>query len=360
MVLSPFAASMQPLLGEYEKPLSLVREYFDFQEHYIREEGTIELEVPVLPDIKQRFYQLARRMRELGWRPVLERGTKEDRLTMHLVRFPSPRPRFTPTHLSLLAVTIAFCLAQGYYRSSALPFAGDRFLGALYYAAALLGIIGVHEMGHMLLWRHHGYPVSYPYFLPGIPIYTIVPTFGAVIVVREPFINRDTMFDVAVAGPLAGLGMALIVSLPGALTSQLILPGQVPGIPLGVSPLQYLVFSLTGMLRSGYEVLLSPLGEVAWLGFLVTFLNLLPATQLDGGHLARAALGRRLHQIASYVVLLVTLYLGYWPFALFILYMLLSRIDVRPLDDVSPLSRGRKLLWASMMVLMALTAPIIS
>jgi len=353
---------VQPLLGEYERPLALVREYFAFDGYYLREEGTVELELSMAPDLKQRFYRLARRMRELGWRPVLQRGA-EGKVIMHLVRFPAPRPRLTPAHLGLLALVVALSLIQGYYRWAA---AGElslqaRLMGAAYYALALMGIIGIHEVGHMLLWRHHGYPVSYPYFLPGIPVLTPVPTFGAVIVVREPFINRDTMFDVAVAGPLAGLLVTVLVSLPGALTSQLFLPGQgPPGVPIGVSPLQYLVFSLTGVLRPGYELLLSPLGEVAWIGFLITFLNLLPATQLDGGHLARAALGRRLHQVASYIVLLITLYLGYWLFATFILYMLLSRIDVRPLDDVSPLSRGRKLLWASVLLLMPLTAPVLS
>jgi membrane-associated protease RseP (regulator of RpoE activity) len=103
---------------------------------------------------------------------------------------------------------------------------------------------------------------------------------------------------------------------------------------------------------------MSPLLFAAWLGFLITFLNLLPAWQLDGGHMARALFGRKWHQIATYASMGVLAVLGYWFMALFILFLSTRSKDARPLDDISPLSKNRKRMFVVVVILGFLCAPL--
>ena len=162
---------------------------------------------------------------------------------------------------------------------------------------------------------------------PGVPVFGI-PTFGALIQSKGLTINRDILFDVAIAGPIAGLIIAIIVSIFGAYTSpeidnvmaeelfensQLIKMNQ----PLLMTA-SLAVFDKGGDDR---QVIMSPILFAAWLGFLITFLNLLPAWQLDGGHMARALFGKKWHQIATYASMGILAVLGYWFMALFILVL---------------------------------------
>ena len=106
------------------------------------------------------------------------------------------------------------------------------------------------------------------------------------------------------------------------------------------------------------HVIMSPIMFAAWLGFLITFLNLLPAWQLDGGHMARALFGRKLHQIATYASMGILALLGYWFMALFILVLSTRSQDAGPLDDISPLSKNRKRMFIVILVLGFLCAPL--
>ena len=109
---------------------------------------------------------------------------------------------------------------------------------------------------------------------------------------------------------------------------------------------------------SDVEVIMSPIMFAAWLGFLITFLNLLPAWQLDGGHMARVILGKKWHKIATYASMGVLVLLNYWMMALFILILRSRSRDAKPLDDVSPLSKNRKIIYIGVIVLAILCAPI--
>ena len=103
---------------------------------------------------------------------------------------------------------------------------------------------------------------------------------------------------------------------------------------------------------------MSPIMFAAWLGFLITFLNLLPAWQLDGGHMARALFGKKWHQYATYASMGVLVVLGYWFMALFILLLSTRSQDAKPLDDISPLSKIRKRMFIVVAILGILCAPL--
>jgi membrane-associated protease RseP (regulator of RpoE activity) len=103
---------------------------------------------------------------------------------------------------------------------------------------------------------------------------------------------------------------------------------------------------------------MSPIFFAAWIGFLITFLNLLPAWQLDGGHMARALFGKKWHKIATYGSMGILVALGYWFMALFILILDTRSRDARPLDDISPLSKNRKKMFIVVLILGFLCAPL--
>lgn len=165
-------------------------------------------------------------------------------------------------------------------------------VGGPVYAATLLGILLTHEMGHFVVARRHGIDVSLPYFIP-VPF--ALGTMGAVIRMRSPIPTRDALIDVGAAGPLAGLAVAIPLLVWGLVDSPVtpIAPGgSIEGNSLG-----YLLLKLVVKGRvlpgDGLDVQLSPMAMAAWVGLLVTFINLLPLAQLDGGHIAAAYFGER-------------------------------------------------------------------
>jgi len=109
---------------------------------------------------------------------------------------------------------------------------------------------------------------------------------------------------------------------------------------------------------TGEEVIMTPILFAAWLGFLITFLNLLPAWQLDGGHMARALFGAKLHRIGTYASIGILFVLGYFIMAMFILLLSSRNPSAMPLDDISPVPKNRKILYAVVVVLAILCAPI--
>jgi len=173
------------------------------------------------------------------------------------------------------------------------------------YAAAVLAILGAHEMGHYLACRFHGIRATLPYFLPGFPL----GTFGAVIRIRQAIPDRRVLFDVAAAGPLAGFAVALPILLHGVWTAAPV-PDPPPGgesafvgIHFGHSLLTWvLVRAVHG--QSG--ILVGPTYVAAWFGLLVTSMNLFPVGQLDGGH-AVYAVSAPLHRRIAWIAILATL-----------------------------------------------------
>ena len=258
-------------------------------------------------------------------------------------------------------------LIDGYFRTdfvNSLTFIGDPFQMSILYAFSLIGILGVHESGHLIAAKKHKIRTTWPYFIPGVPVFGI-PTFGALIQSRGLTINRDILFDVAIAGPIAGLVIAVIVCIFGAYTSpeisndladELFKDSQLMKMNLPI--LMSVSLDIFDKGGENTEVIMSPIMFAAWLGFLITFLNLLPAWQLDGGHMARALFGKKWHQYATYASMGVLVALGYWFMALFILLLSTRSQDAKPLDDISPLTKNRKRMFIVVAILGVLCAPL--
>ncbi|MGH7231925.1 MAG: site-2 protease family protein, partial [Nitrospiraceae bacterium] len=213
--------------------------------------------------------------------------------------------------------------------------------------------------------------VTPPFFIP-VPF--ALGTFGAFIQMRSPTENRRALFDVAVAGPLAGLVVAipaLMIGLqhsaviPGRLIDETTTHSVVGGASAGSSLLFALLakLALPDALRHGYVLQLSPLAFAGWLGLLITALNLLPIGQLDGGHTARAMFGQRtgntISTLAMWSLLLLALFV--WPGLLMwalIVFFIAGR-GTPPLNDLVPISAGRKWLgYATFAVLVLILVPL--
>lgn len=169
------------------------------------------------------------------------------------------------------------------------------------YGACVMGILLCHEMGHYLMCRRHAVPSTLPYFIPlppvipGIGAVSILGTLGAVIKMRLRTGDRRVLYDIGIAGPLAGLIVAIPVSLIGLRLST-ILPGagETSGLMLGESLIFKLMERLVlGVVRPDDVVILHPIALAGWTGLFVTGLNLIPVGMLDGGHVVYGLFGRR-------------------------------------------------------------------
>ena len=173
------------------------------------------------------------------------------------------------------------------------------WFGGPYFAATLMGILVCHEFGHYIVGRRRGVDVSLPYFIP-LPPQVSLGTLGAVIRMKRPISDRNALFDVGAAGPVAGLIVAVPLLVIGLWLSD-VGPSppdnMVEGNSILYALLKYAVFGrwLPG---DGVDVQLHPMAFAAWVGLLVTMINLLPVGQLDGGHVARAAFGQS-HELWS-------------------------------------------------------------
>ena len=330
-----------------------IRQNLDALQFEIEQEG-----------FKQKFVELARILESKNLVARLERF--KDRLFLLVGKFTPPKSRRAWIPRVLFAATIAMVMIDGYYRTAAansLTYLGDPLNTAVLYTISLIGILGIHELGHIIASKWHKIKTSWPYFIPGIPVFGI-PTFGAFISARFFMTNRDTLFDVGISGPIAGLIVAIIVSTFGAYISPMVPTDQAQSlfsksdlVQVHPSLIMSGTIALAGKTVEGMELIMSPVLYAAWLGFLLTFLNLLPAWQLDGGHIARATLGRKWHKITTYIGIAILAVLGYWFMAFLILSFSMSKQDVRPLDDISPLSSRRKKLFIVVMALAVLSAP---
>lgn len=290
------------------------------------------------------------------------------RIFLLISRFEPPKSRRSWIPRALFAATIVTVMIDGYYRAlgmNSIVKGNDPFYIAVLYTVSLIGILGIHELGHMIASMKHKLKISWPYFIPGIPVLGFVPTFGALIMSRGLIVNRNMLFDVGISGPIAGLIVAVIVSTYGAYISPTIPSAQAHDlleksglIDLHSSTIMDATIVLVGKHLPNQEIIMSPVLLAAWFGFLITFLNLLPAWQLDGGHIARATFGVKWHRILTYASIGVLAATGYYIMALFVLMFSMRSLDVKPLDDISPLSKKRKRLFVVVMVLAFLCAPL--
>jgi membrane-associated protease RseP (regulator of RpoE activity) len=326
-----------------------VRERFTVTKEFVRDGGGLEFTLdPSEAETKRKFLSLLGVLRAGGDSAVLRRT--DEGLLLIVFRKPVSRPTKLTRPLILLAATIITIFADGAIRSysSSTPISSVLLVAGIY-AASLIGIIGIHELGHKVASWHHKMDSSWPYFIPGIP--GIWPTMGAVISARDAPPNRDSLFDLGISGPVAGLVVTIVVSILAVSTANLI-PSTPTACAGGCSQLEpYTSFLLSSFRNAGSNVVVS--GALFGLlyfaysvGFLITFVNLLPAWQLDGGHVANSAVSPRIHQILTYVSAAVMVLAQFYLMAILVLLLSSRTPSLRPLDDVSPLSNRRKIFFA--------------
>ena len=348
-----------------EEVISIVSSFFEIRSISVTLEK-MKFEISDF-DFKLKFVELAQRLEKIGIVCFLQKI--DGKITIQVNRLPPESKKkkiLSRAWLQriLFGVVISFAMIDGYYKTlgaNSLAYIGDPLDFAVLYTISLIGILGVHEAGHLVAAKWHKIRTTWPYFIPGIPVFGLVPTFGAVIQSRGLMVNRDIIFDIAIAGPIAGLVIAVLVSFYGAYTSPILDPeiAQIDGLrKLDDSIFMQIALGAFGKAGSQTEVLMSPVLFAAWIGFLITFLNLLPAWQLDGGHMAHAMFGKKIHRIATYASVGVLFLLRYEMMAIFILIFSMRNMSVRPLDDVSPLSKNRKLLYIIVVALAVLCAPL--
>jgi membrane-associated protease RseP (regulator of RpoE activity) len=221
-----------------------------------------------------------------------------------------------------------------------------------FYSATILGILGAHEMGHYLACRYYGIDATLPFFLPA-PFLT--GTFGAVIRIRQPILDKAALFDIGIAGPIAGFVVAvpalmLGIALSRALPTAAMPPGM--GVSLGEPLLLRLAeWLMWRHLPASMTLLTHPIAFAAWFGLLMTALNLFPIAQLDGGHVAYAVFGGRVALWITYaayaIAVALSLWVHTWAFWVLVLTAMLFLAGPRHppvLDERVPLGTGRRAL----------------
>jgi hypothetical protein len=221
----------------------------------------------------------------------------------------------------------------------------NLFFGALFFSLPLLLILGTHETSHYIMAKKHGVAASLPFFIPMAPP---LGTLGAVISMREPIPNKKALIDIGAAGPIGGLIVAIPVTIIGLILTDLYsvsAQSTEPGGMMLYNPI--LIIGLGSLLPTGSNLLAHPTFFAGWVGILVTALNLLPAGQLDGGHIVRALFGKnaRAIGIATVVIMLfLGLYFNYFGYVFLIIIIMVLGGGLShppPLNDITKLDKKR-------------------
>ncbi len=270
------------------------------------------------------------------------------------------RSRVWVNALLFLATIVTTVWAGALHQGINLLAAPEQVMVGVPYAAALLAILGVHEMGHFVVARWHGVDVTWPYFIP-VPIG--LGTLGAFIQIKSLIKSRRAVFDIGIAGPLAGVFIAIPALFVGLSEAEPLGAEEAfRGTRAGSSILLALMYQLVhgGDLATvgAATIRLTPIAFAGWIGLVVTALNLLPVGQLDGGHIAYGLFGRKYARAigAGTFVLMFILGLSVWPglltWAIFIA-LIAGFSHVPALDDITPPDGKRFALGAVALVLLA-------
>ncbi len=313
------------------------------------------------------FESLRKDLKGLAYIPLITKDKGE--YIIHVVKRPPSKFRGPWLNLILLFITIGSTILAGATLWNGVFNTGGMFSsesllnGGLYFAFPLMLILSVHEMGHYMASRMHGVAASLPFFIPAP---SFLGTFGAFISIREPIPNKKALLDIGFAGPIAGFVVAIPVLCIG-----LVLSGNISG-PVGGDTIQGGTLLIgTSLLFEAFMAIfglsggtgIHPLAFAGWVGFFVTAINLLPVGQLDGGHIARALLGEK-SRWAGYgaigaMLILGLLFSSSWLFFA-LLIMIMGLRHPPPLNDVTLLSSGRKMVGvaaAAMLILCFVPVP---
>lgn len=338
---------------DFDQITKLVSSEFQVKEALV-EHGVPTFYLAEPQETKQAFLRVLKNLGPMNLIALLRR--EAGRAVLRIV----PKPTVTPSNVlinwALFLATIATTFVTGYLISTDVV---NPLVGGASFTAAMIAVLGIHEMGHKITANRKGIDATLPYFIPGPPPFG---TFGAVIMQKSLPSNKDALFDVGADGPIAGFIIATIVSIIGLTLSvpHAPVPGEnTIGVPIAWNIIERLLHSLNifPTAPAGWDLLLHPVAFAGWVGMLVTTLNLLPVAMLDGGHVARSVLGEKL----SLRLVLAALSIAYLviedfiPMAFLVVFMLFFR-HPGPLDDVSSLSTSRKLVALGLVAIFILCA----
>lgn len=263
------------------------------------------------------------------------------------------------TNLVLFVLTVFTTLLAGAFQAGVNPIKEPlSIIKGVPFSFSLLIILLSHELAHYYFSRRHRVLATLPYFIPAPPI---IGTFGAVIKTRSPLRDRASLLDIGVAGPIAGMILALPICGLGLYLSD-VMPTEPEAFPIRLGScvaFSILVKFVVGSLPEGYDLVLHPVAFAGWLGFWVTSLNLMPLGMLDGGHIWYALFGKKVHLWVSRMVLGFLLLLGIlgWPgyliWALLVFFLGIGHPP--PLEPSLALDRKRQWLGGVGIFLFCLT-----
>jgi Zn-dependent protease len=309
------------------------------------------------------------------WPIVRWRNKAAGEYFIRFVPIQKPGPSNKRINYALFAVTLCTIAIGGLIQATSPLFltlfypGGWTYLDIAFvtitFMIALMGIIFTHEMGHYLMCKRKGIEATLPYFIPGIP--QIGGTFGAFISQKSPPNNREELIDMGLAGPLAGFAVTLVVLFIGYLMSAPVTAQQLIAIedafpnmtdelatPILFTLIGYL---FTGFVPAGGTLYMHPIAFAAWVGMLVTSLNLFPIAQLDGGHALRAVVGPRWHRQIGWVALLIMLLTGFYLMAILIFALSSGGEHPGPLNDTVKISNGRIAVFIASMIILVVCIP---
>nr|BAL58295.1 peptidase M50 [uncultured Chloroflexota bacterium] len=343
----------------------------------------------LLEESEKAYDALAEMLRLHGLMPLfrLEQGQH----VVYIVPLQKPGDTGKPiVNLILFLLTLASVLFTSATMGNPYAPAPRNFWEALYqgwpFTLSLLAILLTHEFGHYLMSRYHRTAATLPYFIP-LPLISPLGTMGAVIQMRQTPKNRRVLFDIGLAGPLAGFLVAIPILIWGLAHSDVRPLDFTNGMVLEGNSLFYLLlkylihrewlptpsqqtnlwywiryfFTSSPLPLGGRDVLIHPVAFAGWAGLLVTSLNLIPAGTLDGGHILYAALGERARRLFPLIILLTFLlgfgWNGWWLWTVLLFW--LGRTYAEPLDQITPLDRKRRLLaWLALIIFLAIFIPV--
>ena len=337
------------------------------------------------------YDQLADSLRNYNITPLF-RMDKGQQVIYLVPSKPDPKPTRVSVNIILFILTVLCVLYAGAQPEGQMPndtagqilFFAKTLLSGWPYALSLMSILLAHEFGHYLMSRYHKTPATLPYFIP-FP-FPPLGTMGAAIVMQGTPKNKRVLFDIGVAGPLAGIIVAIPVLFLGLSLSHLDVIKPIIGtFQEGNSLLyllaKYLTFgkllpapaSLNGITPSMYwlkyfftgqpypigatDVFVSPVAFAGWAGLLVTALNLIPAGTLDGGHVVYSWFGEKAARAFPYIILglfaLGLFWMGWWIWTVLLLW--LGRVHAEPLDQITPLDLNRRAIAVLVILIFILT-----
>jgi len=293
---------------------------------------------------REKFLHLVDELDRLGYIPFIEEYESDYRI--NIVNKPEHKESKVHINIILFLATVVSTIFVGYLWEG-------NIIGGIVFSVAILAIVGTHETAHYFAAKKHDVKATLPYFIPAP---NIIGTFGAVINVKSAIPTKNALFDLGVSGPIAGFLVAIPVLIIGIYYSTVVPMSNQPTMLFYSSPLMSIIEYFIASVPNGYYMQLNPLILAGWVGIVITMLNLMPIAVLDGGHISRSIFNAKIHQYLSIVGVIVMALLGWYLMAallvVFILFM--SRKHPGALDNISKLSRNRKILAILMVIIFIL------